>query len=126
MGFYKKAGIYKVTLHADIDVGSYAWARFGFVPNKTGRSDQTWDGFRTQMANKLNHKVRNPADRAKIKECLDDPNPYAIWKLSDLRNSNGESIAKEFLMNEDWYGHITLSDEAAMRRFNFYVTRARG
>ena len=39
---YEKMGVAKVEVHANIDVGGYAWARFGFVPTRAG----SWDELR--------------------------------------------------------------------------------
>jgi GNAT superfamily N-acetyltransferase len=45
---YRKLGLDKVEVHADIDVGGYAWARYGYVPTK-----QSWNELRTYLLNKL-------------------------------------------------------------------------
>lgn len=36
---YKKMGIEKVRVHANIDVGGYAWAKYGYVPDRSSWSD---------------------------------------------------------------------------------------
>src|SRR5689334_869735 len=33
---YERLGVSFVTVHANIDVGGYAWARFGFTPDEDG------------------------------------------------------------------------------------------
>src|SRR5690349_21579569 len=35
---YEKLGVAEVAVHANIDVGGYAWARFGFTPDQ-----DSWD-----------------------------------------------------------------------------------
>lgn len=45
---YQKMGIEKVTVHADINVGGYAWAKYGYVP--TARS---WATLRSEISRKL-------------------------------------------------------------------------
>jgi hypothetical protein len=37
-------GVTKVKVHANIDVGGYAWARFGFVPRQ-----RSWDELRGSL-----------------------------------------------------------------------------
>lgn len=45
---YKKLGIDRVEVYANIDVGGYAWAKYGYVPS---RSD--WNSLRSKLESKL-------------------------------------------------------------------------
>src|SRR3954453_23881719 len=87
-------GVKKVTLHANIDVGGYAWARFGFTPTQ-----RSWDDLRESMKFWVNSdevcfdSVGNeyPAlkiperQRAALTKILDNPDPRGLWKLADAR-----------------------------------------
>ena len=48
VAMYQKMGINEVQVHADIDVGGYAWAKYGYVP------DQRW--WRS-LADEVNNKI---------------------------------------------------------------------
>lgn len=52
---YQKLGLEKVKVHANIDVGGYAWAKYGYVPTR-----QSWN----QLSNKLMSKVDRSSRRA--------------------------------------------------------------
>lgn len=45
---YQKLGLEKVDVHANIDVGGYAWARYGYVPTQ-----RSWDELRDKLLDKL-------------------------------------------------------------------------
>lgn len=45
---YKKLGIEKVKVHANIDVGGYAWAKYGYVP-----TSDSWASLRSQILRQL-------------------------------------------------------------------------
>ena len=41
---YERMGVTRAKVHANIDVGGYAWARFGFVP-----SQRSWNDLRESL-----------------------------------------------------------------------------
>lgn len=45
---YKKLGIEKVKVHANIDVGGYAWAKYGYVPDRN-----SWNSLSSKILSKL-------------------------------------------------------------------------
>ena len=117
---YEKLGVAKVTVHANIDVGGYAWARFGFVPDQDG-----WNDLRKSLKQRVTadaepvttgaigpsatpaqrswHAVEMAAGQAAgaekraVNKILNDPDPKAIWKLADARIGD-RNIGKELLM----------------------------
>lgn len=121
---YKQLGLEKVGVHANIDVGSYCWAKYGFIPRQ-----DSWDQFRGEMKSKLERLSAVHSDtKERVKLILNSSDPKAIWALSDLPDthmSNGEkkSVAKSLMMNEHWYADLNLKNEDAMKRFNNYVNR---
>ena len=119
---YKQLGLEKVTLHANIDVGSYAWAKYGFVPNS-----DSWQTLKRQLLEKLERvaTVRIPkAVKDRVKVILRSEDPRAIWALADLPDAvEGKVIGKELLMNTHWFATLPLNDPEAMGRFNNYVGR---
>jgi hypothetical protein len=47
---YQKLGIAEVNVHANIDIGGYAWARYGYVPN-----DREWRNLASDIENKIDN-----------------------------------------------------------------------
>jgi hypothetical protein len=130
---YDRMGVKKVTLHANIDVGGYAWARFGFTPKQSD-----WDDLRKSLnvwvnADDVSHdilgneypalKIPKPQRKA-LTKILDNPDSKGLWKSADARIGD-RNIGKEILMERDWRGEIRLDDAEAMARFNHYVGRSK-
>jgi hypothetical protein len=56
VAMYQKLGFDKVTVSANIDVGGYAWAKYGYVPTAS-----SWRSLSSEIRDKLN----NDGDRAR-------------------------------------------------------------
>ncbi len=126
---YKKMGLSEVRLGANIDVGSYAWAKYGFVPKTQG----DWDHLRGRTGVGQDWQQMKPhvdPDQAEhVDRILSDPDPHAIWDLADVpykapqgwgRDEN-TTIGKALLMNKSWSGKLDLNGADSMARFNDYV-----
>jgi hypothetical protein len=115
MWLYKKLNVKQIKVYANIDVGGYAWARFGFKPSN-------WRG----IASSLKSKVANTNLPVEIKEAvnyiIDNGSEDTLWKIADMQY-NGRKIGKELLMGTCWNGNLSLDNEQSMRRFAAYVTR---
>ena len=48
VAYYKKLGLEKVEVHANIDVGGYAWAKYGYVP-----TESSWSDLQSSLTEKL-------------------------------------------------------------------------
>jgi hypothetical protein len=48
VALYQELGLDKVSTHANIDVGGYAWAKYGYVP-----TEDSWDELRNALREKL-------------------------------------------------------------------------
>ena len=127
---YKKMGLSSVQLGANIDVGSYAWAKYGFVP----KTEVDWRYLKNNMQSdwqQMKPQV-DPAQADHVDRILADPDPHAIWDLADVpykapqgwqRRGSGDNttIGKALLMNKSWSGKLDLNGEDSMARFNDYV-----
>jgi ADP-ribose pyrophosphatase YjhB (NUDIX family) len=114
---YKKMGVDNVHVHANINVGGYAWAKYGFVPTQ-----KSWDQLRKAVYTGDVPKKYMPA----VEAVLGSSDPKAIWALSDFKfasMSNTERFGKLALLGEDWEGNIDMTDQDAMRRFDAYVNK---
>ena len=151
---YEKLGVAEVAVHANIDVGGYAWARFGFVPDQDGwnslrkslkqrvmvadyepiaapKTDEEHQ-FNAQLSRVLATLVEmgegpvklSSREKRAVNKLLKNPDPKTLWKLADARLGD-RNIGKELLLGSHWNGHIRLDDADAMARFNHYTGRGK-
>jgi hypothetical protein len=130
---YERMGVARVKVHANIDVGGYAWARFGFVPtqrswNELRASMKAWVNSDTVLSDDFGNEYQPlkipQRQRKALTKILDNPDPKGIWKIADARHRN-RNLGKEILMERDWEGEIRPTDADAMARFNHYVGRSK-
>jgi hypothetical protein len=117
-GQYQKLGIKEVTVSANIDVGTYAWSKYGFKPT----SETAWQGVRDNVAMKLNDmKAANQIDTDtynRMARLVASPNVDNLAKIAD------STLGKKLLIGAGvWKGKLRLDNPAQMRRFTDYVTR---
>lgn len=106
---YKNAGVKRINVHANIDVGGYAWARYGF--SMTRKADVKW---LYETANKKLSKKQ--LERfMKIYDQYKDQLPFPV------RHIAREPYAKDLLLNSDWYGTIDLADAEQAEYFENYL-----
>lgn len=121
--YAQENGIDRISLVANIDVGSYAWAKFGFVPEQS-----EWDyAFRVRdpIQARLDAGVQIPAEsRAIVDTALATKDSHAFWDIVDAPGTfpllQGTRDATPGI---DWSGRLEFKDEAAMARFHKYVGR---
>lgn len=135
MGSYHALGVDRVELNANIDVGGYAWARFGFLPNN-------WNSVKKAIQKNLasiqsgQHKVSSvgpngkptksiaapiaPEHEAAIARILESKDPRTLWTIADMR-VNGRPVGKELLLGSKWLGGLDIDDKHSMDRFNSYI-----
>lgn len=144
MGVYKALGVTEVGVTANIDVGGYAWARFGYKP-------RSWSGLQSELRGRLQVLARGdlrlevtteradgrqgrerrhvgaltPAQVARVKAVLDANSATALWALADMRIGERQ-VGKELLLGTCWSGAMSLNDAAVMRRFTRYVQPEEG
>jgi pterin-4a-carbinolamine dehydratase/2'-5' RNA ligase len=113
---YERLGVDQVTVHANIDVGGYAWARFGFKPNNPDL-----------VARLLHRRIDGLPDltvgqRRALERLVDEGDDVtAIWRIADTRIGERE-VGKEILKDQDWYGTLRMDDREATDRLHAYVT----
>jgi hypothetical protein len=137
MGIYKALGVKHVTVYANIDVGGYAWARFGYQTTEwstlrstlLSRLDQLASGsFRDTSQGSASGNARSTQrtggltneEREAVRAVLNFPSNKALWAVADMRLGE-RAIGKELLLGTNWQGTMSLSDPAVMRRFMKYV-----
>jgi hypothetical protein len=125
---YRKMGIEKVNMNANIDVGSYAWAKYGWLP-------KDWPNTAWSLQTRLKHLARSldPTQVQDIEALLSNPDPHSIWALSDIRDPwqhphwdpDINTVGKAMLAGGKWDGTLSLTDARQMERFNDYVSKKR-
>lgn len=106
---YDKAGINHISIHANIDVGGYAWGKYGFSSTK-------------ESAMALLKSEKGKAHYSAAKREFDEyfkNNPTAnyfpmnIWAYSDY--------GKEMLLGSDWSGVLNLANKVSKNIFESYL-----
>lgn len=121
---YNKMGLNSVDLYANIDVGGYAWAKYGFLPDEKGLQ-----AAQSHMNDRLVGMVRqglDPGTTAALKPLINSKDPKSVWAISDITKPgpDGMPIGKKLLMDSGWNGTLDLKDPESMERFNGYVQPA--
>lgn len=117
-GQYQKLGVKEVTVKANIDVGTYAWSKYGFKPV----SEAAWESTRARASSRLDDlKARREIDTAtynRMKRLVSSPNVDNLAAIAD------STLGKKLLINGTvWEGKLRLDDASQMRKFKDYVTR---
>jgi SPP1 gp7 family putative phage head morphogenesis protein len=107
---YAAAKVQRIKVHANLDVGGYTWARYGF---RRGLSETK--GF-------VYNRISDPALKAKCNEAValwEKANPGDnLFPMNDLATIPG---MKEKLLGTDWYGQIDLRSKEQREYFEDYL-----
>lgn len=132
---YRRLGLVRVKIFANIDVGSYAWLKYGFLPlliswNKGGIKGDVLRAF-----NFIEPKI-DPATARMIREALNSSDPHALWAISDIndpiyhivdprygRPKKPTTVGKYLLVNQGWQGNFDLANRVQIERFDAYVAK---
>ena len=106
---YKNSGVGKIKLHANKDIGGWAWARYGFcVSNKEEITD-----FITIQASPKNQKGMLDIVEMFYKD-HDDKTPFPM-------NLIAKPEYKKNLMGASWWGEIDLTNAEQTKVFENYL-----
>lgn len=120
LDFYDHLGTGKIDIAAGLDVGAYAWARYGFVPSPT-----SWS--------KLRDSIKTDVERGKIKlagetlqtvtDALASDDPRSIRVLAAIREPYGDTtVGKKLLLGREWSGSLDLNNEDDYAVYRQYIT----
>lgn len=125
MDVYEKLGVQSVWVGANIKVGGYAWAKYGFLPTKDSWERKIKPHVRDIMGMSVMADASDE-QRAHIESFFDD-DPRTVWAIADMSTGSGEgrSLGKTLLKGTSWQGSINLNDEDQMKRFNRYTGRVK-
>ena len=119
MKVYEKMGVKSVEVHAALDRGAYAWAKYGFVPDKA--SWKELQGYLRPGLNAIRDELPENTYK-KVNGIINSSNPKSIWILVDLKDQyNNDNIGKHLLYGQHWLGSLNIEDKETMERFWHYV-----
>lgn len=108
---YRAMGVDKIGVHANIDVGGYTWARYGFQAES-----------RNDVKYAIKWGALNPTQKGYIEKMIDDwystrpdDSPFPIKKIADL------TYGRTALLGQDWMGTLDLRDAAQRAVFEKYL-----
>lgn len=127
---YRQLGITRVDLSANIDVGGYSWAKYGFLPTTSGPGG--WYSLQRDLMERLRY-LQSPG-KAAAERLIQISDPSVIWNIADLRepaqniryglrNAEKVPLGKALLLGQDWRGTFDLNNAEQMEKFNAYVKR---
>jgi hypothetical protein len=128
---YNKMGLNSVHLNANIDIGSYAWARYGFEPENAREWGKIQRFGHTRLSDYFEQQLpQDIVDQAR--NLLNSKDPRAVYILANLRTpvnirweDMGEiknpTLGKGLLIHSAWQGKLDLTNPEQMARFNSYV-----
>lgn len=139
---YKKMGMEKITLTANLNAGGYAWAKYGFNLKDAGdaknlsqkMNDRIEFGMIADYAEndsrikkelettkKLLKKYSNDVRLPRIISDIQTPFTDRFLTLRNREAKIKPSLAKHLLMNTEWKGELSFKDKASMDRLNKYI-----
>ena len=106
---YERIGVDKIELYANIDVGGYAWARYGFSADR-----------RDVYGIIRNYNIPEVKERAKsiVDEFYSNHSDEYKFPMYLLSN---EEFGKDLLLGSSWHGEIDLKDKKAVSVFKKYL-----
>lgn len=108
---YREMGVESVTL-TTADIGGYAWARYGFVPE----TEKEWQRLKNSLYGTLRF---TPGDEAQaLKDVLDK-----LTDPKDIRLIASNPLGKKLLIGQYWSGRLDLNDTQTMDIFDRYARR---
>lgn len=109
---YKNGNFQEIKVHANIDVGGYAWGRYGF-----STSLKSIDDF-----------IRDYKKALTSTERMELSNFYSDWKKQNpnakkfpMRQLADQPYGKKMMLGSDWFGSIDLTDVSARKIFEDYL-----
>jgi SPP1 gp7 family putative phage head morphogenesis protein len=128
IALYKDLGIERVEVHANLDVGGYSWAKYGYVPTQQSWNGSGYSSLAEGIKRKLDYIQDISGDlKTLIRALCDNPDPRTLHLIADLTtpvpSANNQSLGKAILLGSDWYGVLNLTDQPTVERFNAYISK---
>lgn len=106
---YDGMNVSRIEVLANIDVGGYAWARYGFTANNAAR-------VRRVMGEAAARNPRDPVSRAVRSTLNASGDDDLMYNLARIKTPDGQRRGFEILENARWDGHIDLTNTSHRAR----------
>jgi hypothetical protein len=119
---YTKMGIKAINVHAALDGGGYAWAKFGFKPdNNVG-----WQGYAITRLHYLKNAGIPESKINELRTVIKSKDSKSLWRVSDDSTPvklwhNDTTIGKVLLRGASWNGTLNLQDKESVDRMWKYI-----
>ena len=121
---FRFMGVKAVTVHANINVGGYEWAKCGFT-NDSSSAPNYWKANAEVLWNQRNAKYGTNHPFPKLKA------NYNMWDIAGIKHPNDDgrskipgerNIGKDLLLGKSWYGTKLLNstDEGMLSGIKYY------
>jgi hypothetical protein len=116
-------GVKHIALTANMEVGGYAWAKYGFRPSTLSQ----WESLKRDVVKGLKKSGSlsrlDPDLMQAFKAIMASADPASVFFLSDLSLpvAGGRAFGEAALSGTLWEGLLSLSDEEAVTRFLTYL-----
>lgn len=116
-------GASKIDLEANVDVGGYAWAKYGFAP-----APAMFKVLAYNIRNENSAKIASltPSQKVGLDKALDHTRPDAIQRLAalDFKDPSAKvPFGKQVLMKSSWLGSIDLSNNKSYTTIRAYCAK---
>jgi GNAT superfamily N-acetyltransferase len=112
---FDRAGVTKVSLDANEDVGGYVWARLGAEAVGDPRDEEEFTDAVEHNTARMSRKAVEAID-----DILDRGGKGMMRRLADLE-VDGEKVGKRALLGSEWSGRFNLTDPEVLRRLKHYA-----
>lgn len=116
-------GVTRMELFANVDVGGYAWARYGYLPDA-----DDWGLLKRRITLQRTRAEASgvsfsPSSVKVMDAVLGSEDPRGVWALAGLKDSvDGIPLGKHLLLKSMWNGSLDLSKGSVQRKiFTDYI-----
>lgn len=111
---YLKCGVNRISMVANEDVGGYAWAKYGYVCDKS----------------EIDRLLKKDPEisRKEFQDIVDDfykvnfeSTPFPMRMIANYHDESGKNIGKEALLNSRWEGFLDMTDDKQRIVFEAYL-----
>jgi hypothetical protein len=121
---YKAAGLDKISLHANIDVGGYAWAKYGFECDFMDSVEGVLEHAFSKSRNIKAMSAESTGAYRKMKDAFTEfyaNNPVdAPFPMDVFANIKG---GKELMLGSDWFGSLNLKNPERRAMWEAYLNK---
>jgi hypothetical protein len=123
MKLYDRIGVKKITVTANIDVGGYAWGRFGFEP-----TPNEWPSISRDLVGFTGFKHHpGKIDKLDVPQDVKDHLKSLVAKkdfhaLIDSRHGH-ENLGKKLFLGTSWSGVLDLTNPKHLERMRAYINK---